>query len=44
MSDRESADYELSVKIPPEQVALHLQSARSFVEEADAWLRREGWL
>lgn len=44
MGDRESADYELSVKIPYEQVALHLQNARSFVEEADAWLRREGWL
>ncbi|MCB9004786.1 MAG: HEPN domain-containing protein [Ardenticatenaceae bacterium] len=44
LSDRESADYELLVKIPQAQVEQHLQNARHFAAEAETWLKKAGWL
>ncbi len=44
MTDRESADYELQVKIPHVQAEQHLQNARYFVTKAEIWLKNAGWL
>ena len=44
MEDRHESDYELIAGFSPEDARQDLISAQRFVEQVEAWLKKEDWL